>query len=106
MTSNDSIINVETKTNRMNKMTKLPSIYLEFTLQYITLTCYNIVKDIQMTSNDSIINVETKNIRVSKMTKWHSIHLKFTLQYNTLTDYYIVNTLRIYITIYLQIIIL
>ena len=46
MTSNDSIINVETKNNRMNKMTKRHSIHIEFTLLYITLTNYYIVKDI------------------------------------------------------------
>ena len=45
MTSNKSIINVETKNNRINKMTKRHSIYLEFTLLYITLTTYYIVKD-------------------------------------------------------------
>ena len=45
MINNDSTINVETKNNRMNKMTKLHSIHLEFTLQYITLTNYYIVKD-------------------------------------------------------------
>ena len=33
------------KNNRVNKMTKLQSIHLEFTLQYITLTRYYIVKD-------------------------------------------------------------
>ena len=46
MTSNDSIINVEIKNNRMNKMTKRQSIHLEFTLLDITLTDYYIVKDI------------------------------------------------------------
>ena len=46
MMSNGSTINVETKNNRMNKMTKLHSIQLELTLQYITLTSYYIVKDI------------------------------------------------------------
>ena len=45
MTSNDNTINVKTENNRINKMTKLHSIHLEFTLQYITLTNYYIVKD-------------------------------------------------------------
>ena len=45
MRSNDSTINVETKSDRLNKMTKLHLIYLEFTLQYIPLTHYYIVKD-------------------------------------------------------------
>ena len=40
MINNDSTINVETKNNRMNKMTKLHLIHIEFTLQYITLTTY------------------------------------------------------------------
>ena len=44
MINNDSTINVETKNNRMNKMTKLHLIHIEFTLQYITLTTYYIVK--------------------------------------------------------------
>ena len=43
MTCNDSTINAK-KNNRVNKMTKLHSIYLEFTLQY-TLISYYIVKD-------------------------------------------------------------
>ena len=45
MTSNASNINVEIKGDIMKKMTKLHSIYLEFTLQYITLTTYYMVKD-------------------------------------------------------------
>ena len=45
MTSNDSIINMETKNNRVNKMTKLNSIHIELTLKYFTLTNYYIVKD-------------------------------------------------------------
>ena len=45
MTSNNSNINVEIKDDIMKKMTKLHSIYLDFTLQYITLTTYYIVKD-------------------------------------------------------------
>ena len=45
MMSNDSTINVETKSDRVNKKTKLYSIYLEFTLLYIGLTDYHIVKD-------------------------------------------------------------
>ena len=44
MTSNDNTINVK-KNNRVNKMAKLHSIHLEFTLQYITITNYYIVKD-------------------------------------------------------------
>ena len=31
--------------NRVNKITKLHSIHLEFTLKYVTLTRYYIVKD-------------------------------------------------------------
>ena len=45
MTSNDRIINVETKNNRMNKMARLHSLQFKFSLQYITLTAYYIVKD-------------------------------------------------------------
>ena len=46
MTNNNRTINVETKkNNRVNKMTKLHSIYVEFTLQYVTLTGYYIIKD-------------------------------------------------------------
>ena len=45
MRSNDSTINVETKSDRLNKMTKLHLIHLEFTLRYITLTSYYIIKD-------------------------------------------------------------
>ena len=45
MTRNDSTINVETKSDKVNKMTKLHLIHLEFTLQYIILTNYYIVKD-------------------------------------------------------------
>ena len=44
MTSNDNTINVK-KNNRVKKMTKLHSIHLEFTLQYISLTDYYIVND-------------------------------------------------------------
>ena len=43
--SNDSTMNVEIENNRANKMTKLHSTHIEFTLHYITLTCYYIVKD-------------------------------------------------------------
>ena len=46
MTSNDSIINEETKNNKVSKITKLHSIQLEFSLQYITLTSYYIANDI------------------------------------------------------------
>ena len=45
MTSNDIAINVETKKNRINKMTKRLLIHLAFALQYITLTRYYIAKD-------------------------------------------------------------
>ena len=88
MICNDNTINVETKNNRVNKMTKLHSIHLEFTLQYITLTVYYILKDIfEMISNDNTIIVERKNNRVNKMTISHSIHLEFTLQHIALTPY-------------------
>ena len=74
---------MKTESDRVNKMKKLLSIYLKFTLQYITLTDYYIVKEqIQMMSNDSIINDETKWNRVSKMKKT------------------VINILKIYITIY------
>ena len=43
--SNDSTVNVETKNNITNKMTKLHSTHIKFTLHYVTLTCYYIVKD-------------------------------------------------------------
>ena len=45
ITSNDSIINVETKNNRINKMAKLHSLQFKFSLQYIALTAYYIIKD-------------------------------------------------------------
>ena len=90
--SNNSTINVQTKNNRVNKITKLDSTHLEITLQYITLTSYYIAKEhIQMISNNSTSNVETKNNRVNKITKLHLRHLEFTLKYITLTNYYIVN---------------
>ena len=44
MTCNDSTINVETKSDRVNNMTKLHLIHLEFTLQHITLTNYYIIR--------------------------------------------------------------
>ena len=44
MVSTDWTINVGTKNNIVNKMTKLHSIHSELTLQYITLTDYYIVK--------------------------------------------------------------
>ena len=43
MTSNGSTINVKTKT--LERITKLHSIHLEFTLQYIKLTNYYTVKN-------------------------------------------------------------
>ena len=46
MISNDSTIDEVTKNNIVNKITKLHSIHLEFTLQYITFTDYYIIKDI------------------------------------------------------------
>ena len=39
-------------------MTALNSTKLEIRLQYITLTNYYIIKDIQMTSNQNNVNVE------------------------------------------------
>ena len=45
MISNNSTINMETKNDTVNKIRKLHLIQLEFTLQYITLTSYFIVKD-------------------------------------------------------------
>ena len=72
-------------------MTKLHLMHLEFTLQYITLTNYYIVKD---TFRREIITEplmwKQKNNRVNKMTKLHSIYLEFTLQYIIFTCYYIV----------------
>ena len=63
MMSNDSIINVETKTI-VNKMTKLHLIHLEFTLLYKTTYLLLYCKGhIQMVSNESTINVETKTIQ-------------------------------------------
>ena len=62
-------------------MTKLHSIYLKFTIHYISLTSYYIVNDTFRSK---------KNGRVNKMTKLHSIHIEFTLQNITLTDYYTV----------------
>ena len=44
MTSNDNTTNVEAN-NGVNKITKLHSTHLKFTLQYITLTIYYIIKD-------------------------------------------------------------
>ena len=45
MTSNDNTIDVEPKNKKINKITKLHSIHIEFALQYITLTDYYIVKN-------------------------------------------------------------
>ena len=64
MRNNYRTINVETKKNRVNKMTKFDLIYLEFTIQYVTLTSYYIIKDTLMRSNDSNIHVEIKSYRV------------------------------------------
>ena len=44
MTSNDGIIDVVTKNNRVNKMKKLLTIHLELTIQCLTLTNYYVVK--------------------------------------------------------------
>ena len=90
MMSNDSTINVQTKTNRVNKITKLDLLQLEFTLQYILLTCYYIVNDTFRRWVMTAPLMCKKNNRVNKITKLDSIHLEFTLQYITLTDYYIV----------------
>ena len=64
MINNDITINVEIKNKRVSKMTKLHSLQLEFTLQYITLTnYYNYFRGhIHMINNDNIINGETKTI--------------------------------------------
>ena len=43
--SNNSNMNVETKNNRANKMTKLQLLHLIFIIHYILLTSYYIVKD-------------------------------------------------------------
>ena len=45
ITNNDGTINVETKNNRVNKMTKLNSIHVELTLKKIKHTHYYFVKD-------------------------------------------------------------
>ena len=78
MTSNNRTLKVEIK-NRMNNMTQLYSIDLEFTLQYITFTNYYIYckEHIQMITNDSTINLVSRNNRVNKITKLHSIHLEY-----------------------------
>ena len=90
MTSTDNTIYVKTKTNRMNKITKLHSLHLKFTLQinhrYLLLYWKG---HIQMMSNDSKINVVTKNHIVNKMIKLYLINLELTLQHITFTNYYI-----------------
>ena len=51
------------KNNRMNKTTKLYLIHIKFTLQYIILIDYYIVKEtFKMASNDNTIKVEIKAI--------------------------------------------
>ena len=45
MPSNDNTIKIEKKATECTKMTKLYFIHIEFTLQYITLIDYYIVKD-------------------------------------------------------------
>ena len=56
--SNDITINAETKNNRVNKLTKMYLIHLEFTLQYITYLLLYYKEHIHMTSNESTTNVE------------------------------------------------
>ena len=82
MRSNDSIINVEIKNNRVSKVTSLHSIQLEFTLQYITLTCYYIVKD-------------TFRWWIIKTPMWKEKVIECEQK-----DKIAINTIRIYITIY------
>ena len=61
--SNDTTTNVKTKNNRVNKMTKLHSIHLEFTLQfYHTYPLLYCKGHIQIMSNDTTPNVKTKTI--------------------------------------------
>ena len=81
MMSNDSTINVETKNNKMKKMTKLHLIHLEFILQYIGLTNYYIVKYIfRWINNYNTINVETKTI---VWANWQNcIYYNLNLNYN------------------------
>ena len=68
MTSHHSTINVETKSERVNKMIKLHSIHLKILLQYITLIYHLLYckEHIQIMNNDSAINVETKNNTINK----------------------------------------
>ena len=68
-----------TKNNRVNKMTKLYSIHIEFIEHYNTILYCKV--HIQMTGNNSTINVVTKNNIVTKMTKLHSRQSEFKLQY-------------------------
>ena len=78
MMSNDSIVNVKTKRNRVNKIKKtvINKLRIYVTIYHTYQLLYYKVH-IQMTSNDSIINEETKNNKVSKTTKLHSIQLVF-----------------------------
>ena len=71
-------------------MTKLLSLQFKFTLQYITLTNYYIVKDTFTKTYWHHYKCRNKNNRENKMTKLHSIYVELTSKYITLTDFYIV----------------
>ena len=61
MTSNDNTIKIKVKAIECTKTTNWHLIYIEFTLQYITLIDYYIVKDtFKMASNDNTKNLEIK----------------------------------------------
>ena len=66
----------------------LNSTDLEIILQYITLTNYYIVMDIQMTSNHSNVNVELEKEYCKQNLNINSTQLDIILHYITLTSYY------------------
>ena len=85
-------------------MTNLYSIYLEFTLQYITIHhTYQLLYckgHIQMRSKDSTINVKRKKQQSEENDNiCHLLHC-ITKSENEENDKIAFNTLRIYITIY------
>ena len=63
MGSIDNTIKIKIKAIECTKTTNWHLIYIEFTLQYVTLIDYYIVKDtFKIASNDNTIKVEIKAI--------------------------------------------
>ena len=60
MINNDSTINVETKNNRVTKLTKLHSIQLDLHYNISVLLAIILYRTYSDDNNDSTINVETK----------------------------------------------